>query len=106
MSPKTGTSTTSTVRQVLETELFPTKDIAAAFVNETKSSIVTKTGTAVSKVVNTIGTRVEQTAQNIRTQIKSTIGAAIQSVAQKAFDSVKTSITNFAKDMFSRLIHG
>ena len=96
-------SPTTTATKLID---MSTKDIAAAFVNETKSSIVTKTGTAVSKVVNTIGTRVEQTAQNIRTQIKSTIGAAIQSVAQKAFDSVKTSITNFAKDMFSRLIHG
>lgn len=83
-----------------------TKDIAAAFVNPTKASIVTKTGTAVSKVVNTIGTRVEEVAQNIRTQVKATIGAAVKSVAQKALDSVKTSITNFVKDMFSRLIHG
>ena len=83
-----------------------TKDIAAAFVNPTKSGIITKTGNTVKSIVGSIGYKVEEVAQNIRTQIKSTIGAAIQSVVQKAFDSVKTSIANFAKDMFSRLIHG
>lgn len=83
-----------------------TKDIAAAFVNPTKSEIITKTGNTVKSIVGSIGYKVEEVAQNIRTQIKSTIGAAIQSVVQKAFDSVKTSIANFAKDMFSRLIHG
>lgn len=82
-----------------------TKNIAAAFVNPTKSEIVTKTGNTVKSIVSTIGYKVEETAQNIRTQVKSTIGAAIQSVVQKAFDSVKTSVTNFVKDMFSRLIH-
>ena len=83
-----------------------TKDIAAAFVNPTKSGIITKTGNTVKSIVGSIGYKAEEVAQNIRTQIKSTIGAAIQSVVQKAFDSVKTSIANFAKDMFSRLIHG
>lgn len=83
-----------------------TKDLAAAFVNPTKSEIITKSGNTVKSIVGSIGYKVEEVAQNIRTQIKSTIGAAIQSVIQKAFDSVKTSITNFAKDMFSRLIHG
>ena len=83
-----------------------TKDIAAAFVNPTKSEIITKTGNTVKSIVGSIGYKVEEVAQNIRTQIKSTIGAAVQSVVQKAFDSVKTSIANFAKDMFSRLIHG
>ena len=82
-----------------------TKNIAAAFVNPTKSGIVTKSGNTVKSIVSTIGYKVEETAQNIRTQVKSTIGAAIQSVVQKAFDSVKTSVTNFVKDMFSRLIH-
>ena len=57
-------------------------------------------------IVGSIGYKVEEVAQNIRTQIKSTIGAAVQSVVQKAFDSVKTSVTNFVKDMFSRLING
>lgn len=83
-----------------------TKDLAAAFVNPTKSTIITKTGNTVKAIVGSIGYKVEEVAQNIRTQIKSTIGAAFQSIAQKAFDSVKTSITNFAKDMFSRLING
>lgn len=83
-----------------------TKDLAAAFVNPTKSEIITKTGNTVKSIVGSIGYKVEEVAQNIRTQIKSTIGAAVKSVVQKAFDSVKTSITNFAKDMFSRLING
>ena len=83
-----------------------TKDIAAAFVNPTKSEIITKTGNTVKSIVGSIGYKVEEVAQNIRTQIKSTIGAAVQSVVQKAFDSVKTSVTNFVKDMFSRLING
>ena len=83
-----------------------TKDLAAAFVNPTKSEIITKTGNTVKSIVGSIGYKVEEVAQNIRTQIKSTIGAAVKSVVQKAFDSVKTSITNFAKDMFSRLITG
>ena len=83
-----------------------TKDLAAAFVNPTKSTIITKTGNTVKSIVGSIGYKVEEVAQNIRTQIKSTIGAAVQSVVQKAFDSVKTSVTNFVKDMFSRLING
>ncbi len=83
-----------------------TKDIAAVFVNETKSNIVTKTGTTVSKVVNTVGTKVEQAAQNVRTQIKSTIGAAVKSVVQKGLEAVKDTVSNFFKNMFSRLVNG
>lgn len=82
-----------------------TKDIAAAFVNPTKSGIVTKTGNTVSKVINTIGSRIEKTAQAIRTKIKSTIGATLSSVVKKTLQHVKSTITSFFKNMFSRLFH-
>ncbi len=83
-----------------------TRDISAAIVNEKKASIVTKTGAAVSKVVNTIGTKIETRVAEVKAKVKSTIGAAVKSAAEKVVQSVvsavKDKVTSFFSNLFAR----
>ena len=83
-----------------------TRDISAAIVNEKKASIVTKTGAAVSKVVNTIGTKIETRVAEVKAKVKSTIGAAVKSAAEKVVQSVvsavKDKVTGFFSNLFAR----
>lgn len=79
-----------------------TKDISAAFVNPTASSIINRVGSGVSSVVSRIGNGIESVVNSIKTQIKSTIGAAIQSVIQNVVDAAKNAVTGFFQNLFNR----
>ena len=80
-----------------------TDNIAAAFVNPTKSGIVTNIGGTVKSIVGNVGYKIEETAKNIRAQIKSTIGSTIQGFVQSALDGVKNTVSTLFKGMLSRL---
>ena len=79
-----------------------TTDLVNATAVEIRKPVIQKAGDTVKNIVSTIGYKVEETAMNIRTQIKNSIGEAIKSVAQKAFDTVKNSVVNFFKGLFNR----
>ena len=79
-----------------------TTDLVNATAVEIRKPVIQKAGDTVKNIVSTIGYKVEETAMNIRTQIKNSIGEAIKSVAQKAFDTVKNSVVDFFKGLFNR----
>lgn len=78
-----------------------TTDLVNATAVEIRKPVVQKAGDTVQTIVEKVGTRIETNVKKVQDQIKNSIGQAIKSIAQKAIDSVKTSIVNFFKGLFA-----
>jgi hypothetical protein len=78
-----------------------TTDLVNATAVEIRKPVVQKVGDTVQSIVEKVGTRIETNVKKVQDQIKNSIGQAIKSIAQKAIDSVKTSIVNFFKGLFA-----
>ncbi len=78
-----------------------TTDLVNATAVEIRKPVVQKVGDTVQSIVEKVGTRMETNVKKVQDQIKNSIGQAIKSIAQKAIDSVKTSIVNFFKGIFA-----
>lgn len=78
-----------------------TTDLVNATAVEIRKPVVQKVGDTVQSIVEKVGTHIETNVKKVQDQIKNSIGQAIKSIAEKAIDSVKTSIVNFFKGIFA-----